>query len=90
MELVDALKTTFRTHFGNYNYKMMPFGLKITGATYHRTMTLIFGDMCGPKGLESPPSFCDGLGTIYIVSLQGRTIVSYILTQLKTKSTLIF
>ena len=23
---------------------------------------------------ESPPSFCNGLGTIYIVSFRGRTI----------------
>ena len=45
MELVDAQKTTFRTPFGNYFYKVMPFGLKNAGATYQRTMTLIFGDM---------------------------------------------
>ena len=38
-------KTAFRTSFGNYFYKMMPFGLKNIGATYQRTMTLIFGDM---------------------------------------------
>ena len=24
--------------------------------------------------LESPPSFCNGLGTIYLVSFQGKTI----------------
>ena len=90
MEPVDAVKTAFRTHFGNYYYRMMLFELKIAGATYHSTMILIFGDMCGHKGLESPPSFCDGLETMYIVSLRGRTIVSYILTLLKTKSTLIF
>ena len=45
MDLVDALKTAFRTPFGNYFYRVMPFGLKNTGATYQRTMTLIFGDM---------------------------------------------
>ena len=27
--------------------------------------------------LESPPSFCNGLGTIYIASLHGRTFRSY-------------
>ena len=45
MDLADALKTTFRTPFGNYFYRVMPFGLKNVGATYQRTMTLIFGDM---------------------------------------------
>ena len=38
-------KTTFRTSFGNYFYKMMPFGLNNTGATYQKNVTLIFGDM---------------------------------------------
>ena len=45
MDLVDAPKTTFRTPFGNFLYRVMPFGLKNAGATYQRTMTLIFGDM---------------------------------------------
>ena len=45
MEQVDAQKTAFRTPFGNYFYKVMPFGLKNTSATYQRTMTLIFGDI---------------------------------------------
>ena len=45
MDLVDAIKTAFRTPFGNYIYRVMPFRLKNTGATYQRTMTLIFGDM---------------------------------------------
>ena len=45
MEPLDAYKTTFRTPFGNLYYNMMPFGLKNAGATYQRTMTLIFGDM---------------------------------------------
>ena len=43
--LVDALKTAFKTPFGSYFYKVMHFGLKNVGATYQRTMTLIFGDM---------------------------------------------
>ena len=38
-------KTAFRTPFGNYFYKVVPFGLKNADATYQRTMTLIFGDM---------------------------------------------
>ena len=45
MDLTDALKTAFRTPFGNYFYRVMPFGLKNAGATYQRTMILIFGDM---------------------------------------------
>ena len=30
----DAEKTTFRTPVGNFYYTVMPFGLKIAGATY--------------------------------------------------------
>ena len=45
MELVDAQKIAFKTPFGNYFYKVMPFWLKNAGATYQRTMSLIFGDM---------------------------------------------
>ena len=45
MELVDAQKTAFRTHFRNSFYKVMPFGLKNACASYQKTMTLIFGDM---------------------------------------------
>ena len=45
MDPVDAQKTAFKTPFGNYFYKVMHFGLKNAGATYQRTITLIFGDM---------------------------------------------
>ena len=45
MDVADALKTAFKTPFKNIFYKVMPFGLKNAGATYQRTMTLIFGDM---------------------------------------------
>lgn len=45
MEPLNAQKIAFRIPFGNYFYKAMHFGLKNVGATYQRTMTLIFGDM---------------------------------------------
>ena len=45
MEPSDAQKIAFRILFGNFYYKMMPFGLKNVSATYQRTITLIFGDM---------------------------------------------
>lgn len=38
----DVEKTTFKTHIGNFYYTMMPFGHKNTGATYQRTMAVIF------------------------------------------------
>ena len=45
MDPADASKTALRRPFGNYFYRVMPFRLKNAGATYQRTMTLIFGDM---------------------------------------------
>ena len=45
MDTTDAPKTAFKTPFGNYFYKVMPFGLENASSTYQRTMTLIFGDM---------------------------------------------
>ena len=45
MDPADASKTALRRPFGNYFYWVMPFKLKNAGATYQRTMTLIFGDM---------------------------------------------
>ncbi|KAM1523176.1 hypothetical protein TB1_012589 [Malus domestica] len=41
----DEELTTFCTPKGIYCYKVMPFGLINTGATYQRTMQKIFNDM---------------------------------------------
>ena len=49
MTAKDAEKTTFRTPIGNFYYTVIPFGLKIAGATYQRTMTAIFHDMMHKK-----------------------------------------
>ncbi|PKI61325.1 hypothetical protein CRG98_018280 [Punica granatum] len=41
----DKLKTTFSTMWGTFCYRVMPFGLKNTGATYQRAMVTLFHDM---------------------------------------------
>ena len=38
-------KTTFVTLWGTFCYKVMSFGLKNTGVTYHRAMVALFHDM---------------------------------------------
>ena len=45
MDLTDAPKTAFRTPFGNYFYRVMPFGLKNAGATYKRAMEDYIDDL---------------------------------------------
>ncbi|XP_073262690.1 uncharacterized protein [Populus alba] len=45
MSIEDRAKTTFVTPWGTYCYKVMPFGLKNTGATYQRAMVTLFHDM---------------------------------------------
>ena len=41
----DMEKTTFITPWGTFCYRVMPFGLKNTGATYQRAMTTLFHDL---------------------------------------------
>ena len=43
--------TAFVTPIGNYNYKVMPFGLKNAGSTYQRMMTRMFEPQLG-KSIE--------------------------------------
>ncbi|KAL0415951.1 UNVERIFIED_CONTAM: Transposon Tf2-11 polyprotein [Sesamum latifolium] len=45
MAPADEELTVFRTPKGIYCYKVMPFGLKIAGATYQRAVQRIFYDM---------------------------------------------
>jgi hypothetical protein len=47
MCIVDQLATQFITLFGAYCYKTMPFGLKNAGATFHRCMRRVFGELIG-------------------------------------------
>ena len=42
LALDNQEKTAFVTPIGNYHYKVMPFGLKNVGSTYHRMMTKMF------------------------------------------------
>ena len=42
LALPDQEKTAFRTHTGNYHYRVMPFGLKNAGSTYQRMVTRMF------------------------------------------------
>ena len=45
--LDDQEKTTFITSTRNYNYKVMPFGLKNAGSIYQRMMTKMFEPQLG-------------------------------------------
>ncbi|XP_065629746.1 uncharacterized protein LOC136067583 [Quercus suber] len=47
----DQEKISFVTPTGNYHYKVMPFGLKNTGATYQKMMTRMFEPQLG-KSIE--------------------------------------
>ena len=45
MALENMEKTSFITEWGTYCYRVIPFGLKNTGATYHKAATTLFHDM---------------------------------------------
>ena len=49
MALEDMEKIIFLTMWGTFSYKVMPFGLKNTGATYQRAMVTLFHDMMHKK-----------------------------------------
>jgi hypothetical protein len=42
MSPLNQLKTTFRTPWGTYAYRKMPFGLINAGATFQRVMDIAF------------------------------------------------
>ena len=42
VSLDDQLKTTFRTPWGTYAYRKMPFGLINAGETFQRAMDIAF------------------------------------------------
>ena len=43
----DRLKTTFRTRWGTFAYKRMPFRLINAGATFQRAMDIAFRGLIG-------------------------------------------
>ena len=43
----DRIKTTFRTNWGTFVYRRMPFGLINVGATFQRAMDIDFRDLIG-------------------------------------------
>ena len=47
MDPEDHKKTSFVTNRGIYYYKVMPFGLKNTGATYQHLVNAMFKDQIG-------------------------------------------
>ena len=47
----DRLKTTFRTRWGTFAYRRMPFGLIKVGATFQRAMDIDFRGLIGRRVL---------------------------------------
>jgi hypothetical protein len=45
IHLVDQYKTAFITPWGTFSCRVMPFGLKNSGATFQQAMTYIFHDL---------------------------------------------
>ena len=57
MNLADEEKTSFITPLGLYCYRVMPFGLRNAGATYQRSVTIMFSDQLG----ESMVAYIDDM-----------------------------
>lgn len=51
MHLADQEDTAFTTDQGLYCYKVMPFGLKNSGATYQKLVNRMFAPLIG-KSIE--------------------------------------
>ena len=47
----DRLKTTFRTKWGTFAYRRMPFGLINVGATFQRAMDIAFRGLIGRSAI---------------------------------------
>ena len=47
VEKEDRLKTTFRSQWGTFAYRMIPFGLIDTGVTFQRAMDIDFHGLVG-------------------------------------------
>jgi hypothetical protein len=45
IHLADQYKTAFTTPWGTFSYRVMPFSLKNSGATFQWVMTYIFHDL---------------------------------------------
>jgi hypothetical protein len=51
LRVEDRPKTAFSTEYGHYEYKSMPFGLKVAPATFQRLMSVVLSGMQGLKSL---------------------------------------
>ncbi|GJY00793.1 putative reverse transcriptase domain-containing protein [Tanacetum coccineum] len=88
----DIPKTAFRTHYGNYEFQVMPFGLinAPTGEKEEAVFQLIKRKLCSapilalPKGSENFVVYCDashkGLGAVL---MQNEKVIAYDSRQLK-------
>ena len=71
MDEADQEKTSFITSQGLFCYKVMPFGLKNTGATYQRLMNKMFAH----QTRRNVHVYVDDM----LVKIEGRMIIWMIL-----------